>query len=64
MAAEGTYRGLALVTRTTNIVVLVAAIEGDVELLRNMAELLLGIDWERMLEGCRVVEVEINERMN
>jgi hypothetical protein len=60
----GTYRGLALVTRETNILVLVAAIEGSDELLKNIAEKALGIDWERVAEGCRVVEVEVSERMN
>jgi hypothetical protein len=62
--AEGTYRGLALVTRESNVLVMVAAIEGAEELLRNMAERVLGIDWEKLAQGCRMVEVEVSERMN
>lgn len=62
--ADGTYRGLALVTRESNVLVMVAAIEGAEELLRNMAERVLGIDWEKLAQGCRMVEVEVSERMN
>jgi hypothetical protein len=64
MTNVGTFRGLALVTRESNRLVLVAAIARDEELLKNIAEKALEIRWEEIVERCRVIEVEISERMN
>lgn len=64
---DGTYRGLALVTRETNRLVLVSAIDGGEALLMDLARQVFGdagLDWERLVSGCRVVEVEVSERMN
>lgn len=62
--ADGTYRGLALVTRESNVLVLVAAIEGDEELLKNIAVTALEMRWEDIAARCRLVDVEVSERMN
>lgn len=64
MAAEGTYRGLALVARESNILVLVAPIRHDEACLMNLAVKTLDMRWEDIAARCRVVEVEISERMN
>lgn len=62
--ADGTFRGLALVTRESNVLVLVAPIRHDEACLMSLAVKTLDMRWEDIAARCRVVEVEVNERMN
>lgn len=59
-----TYRGLALIGRETEMLIVVTDLERGETCLLNLAEKALGIEWERLVSGCRMVEVEINVREN
>jgi hypothetical protein len=61
---DGTFRGLALVTRESNVLVLVAPIRHDEVCLMNLAVKTLDMRWEDIAARCRVIEVEVSERMN